>query len=815
MGDAARSIGGYEVLGTMGAGTVGTVYRARQVAMDRFVALKILNAKYASDPSFVKGFIAEARTAGRINHANVCQVYDVGSEGGVYFFSMELVDGPTLEQVLKERGRMPADEAVRIVRGVASALSAAHDHGLVHRDVKPANIVLADSGEPKLVDLGVAKDVTAPGADLGSGLVGTPYYMAPEQGQGKPVDIRSDIYGLGATFYHLLVGRPPFMGPHPTAVIVKHASEPLTPPSELDPDIPRKVSAVVERMMAKKPEDRYPTPSALVADLDQTKDAELTLEPEAAPARAAAPVFGPRKAPRRRPAARAGRRRNVAIPVAVGGGAVLALLIIAMVLSGGRDPAVVKAERDLARASSLLGKDEPGAADEAAKIAASVRKSLPPRSELRGRAARLMERAEEKKVALAIRRIDRIVLAVAEATSSAEDAKAVVDGVARQWRTSLMSRDARDRVNERCREAMEKIDAVAGRSDEPSGPKLSELTRTTLALVEKALKTDLYADAMTAIADVMPEMHGDDRAALQEAKSKVRERAAKDFSALMDDLQEKIDAGDLAQAQADLETERPRFAFGAYPSEIKARFSELRKIAAEKEAQKRVEEDRATAEARAAEEARLAAERRAEAEAEAAADAAAQKAAAAFFDEKGWDPQGGTWKLERGVLKLVVPEGSTAKLVFGDGKRVPDVTTQFDLRILRGKGVRLQYRWTESAGGDPGFGGGFGGRGLDLSKGYALLMGAQEVELQVRGAPARGLRGWRNVMGYQTWTKKGVRGTSWNRYAFQARGTRIAASVNTRVQLTRVDDAFQSGMVRFEFLEGCEIEMRKLVIRMQ
>jgi hypothetical protein len=182
-------------------------------------------------------------------------------------------------------------------------------------------------------------------------------------------------------------------------------------------------------------------------------------------------------------------------------------------------------------------------------------------------------------------------------------------------------------------------------------------------------------------------------------------------------------------------------------------------------------------------------------------------------------PEGGTWWLVKDVLKLDVPEGSAAKLVFGKGARIADVTTQFDMRVLRGKGVRLQYRWTEGAVGDAGSGGPGrppGGQGLNLSKGYALFVDPSQIELQVRGAPARGLRGWRNVLGgYQTWTKKAVRGTSWNRYAFQARGTRIAATVNTRMQLTRIDSAFESGMVRFEFLSGSQVEIRKLVIRVQ
>ncbi len=262
MGDESRQIGGYEILAKLGAGTVGTVYRAKQVALDRIVALKILNPTYAKRPDFVERFVDEARTAGRVNHPNVCQVYDVGEDRDVYYFSMELIDGPSVADMLRERGRLPVPEALDIARQVALALKAAHSQGLVHRDVKPANVLVTGDGLAKLVDLGLAKDVVSSGgkaAPQESGVAGTPYYMAPEQAQSADVDIRSDIYSLGATLYHMLVGEPPFTGPTAQVVMARHALGTVPSISIARPGVPAGIEAAVNKALGKVPDDRYGT----------------------------------------------------------------------------------------------------------------------------------------------------------------------------------------------------------------------------------------------------------------------------------------------------------------------------------------------------------------------------------------------------------------------------------------------------------------------------------------------------------------------------------------------------------------------------
>jgi len=164
MGEGSKNLGGYELLTGLGSGSIGTVYRAKQLAMDRLVALKVLNPAHAQDPQYVERFLAEARTAARVNHPNVCQVFDVGEERDLYYFSMELVDGPSVADMLRERGKLDVPEALSTARQMALALKAADAQGLVHRDVKPGNILISDTGVAKLVDVGLAKDVVSPGA---------------------------------------------------------------------------------------------------------------------------------------------------------------------------------------------------------------------------------------------------------------------------------------------------------------------------------------------------------------------------------------------------------------------------------------------------------------------------------------------------------------------------------------------------------------------------------------------------------------------------------------------------------------------------
>jgi serine/threonine protein kinase len=213
---------------------MGAVYRANQISLERTVAVKVLTPHLAKNENYLKRFQREARAVAKLNHPNVVSGIDVGESKGCRFFVMEYVEGPTLLQLLEKDGRLDAMSATRIILQIARALDHAHKAGLVHRDVKPANIIVTtkhNQSVAKLCDLGLAKEVTEGGADTGEGrAMGTPFYISPEQARGAAdIDIRSDIYSLGATYYHAVCGRTPFTGPTPAVIMAKHLTEPVVP----------------------------------------------------------------------------------------------------------------------------------------------------------------------------------------------------------------------------------------------------------------------------------------------------------------------------------------------------------------------------------------------------------------------------------------------------------------------------------------------------------------------------------------------------------------------------------------------------------
>jgi serine/threonine protein kinase len=262
-------IGNYVVQREIGKGGMGAVYLAQHAGLNKPVAIKVLSAALIGSPSNVQRFLREAQMAASLDHPNVVQVFDVGEANGQYYLAMQYVVGSSLDKLLEERGRLSLAEAIPIVKGVARALDAARLKGVIHRDIKPANILLTKDGAVKVVDFGLARGGDpSEGLSMPGQIVGTPFYMSPEQAQGLTLDARSDLYSLGATFYHLITGRRVFDGETALAVLMRHLNELPEPPHHIRPDLSPVVSHVVLTMLAKNPDDRYPTGEAVVRALE-------------------------------------------------------------------------------------------------------------------------------------------------------------------------------------------------------------------------------------------------------------------------------------------------------------------------------------------------------------------------------------------------------------------------------------------------------------------------------------------------------------------------------------------------------------------
>jgi eukaryotic-like serine/threonine-protein kinase len=261
---------------------MGAVFRARQLSLDRAVAVKVLTPRLAKNENFLHRFLREARAVAKLNHPNVVSGIDVGESKGYRYFVMEYVEGPTLQQRLDEGQPLDAMWVTKTVLQVARALDHAHRANLIHRDVKPANIIItARGGVAKLCDLGLAKEVGEVGSDTAEGrAMGTPFYISPEQARGQAdIDVRSDLYSLGATYYHGVCGQPPFGGPTPAVIMAKHLTEALVPVRKLRPDAPKGCAPVIERMLRKKRDERYQTPAELIRDLAAVVDGTYREEP--------------------------------------------------------------------------------------------------------------------------------------------------------------------------------------------------------------------------------------------------------------------------------------------------------------------------------------------------------------------------------------------------------------------------------------------------------------------------------------------------------------------------------------------------------
>lgn len=257
----------FQIDSLIARGGMAIVYKGTDLTLGRTVAIKILSEDLAQDPSFVARFRLEAQAAASLTHPNIVAVYDTGSDGDTHYIVMEYLEGRTLHQILNEDGTIPPVEVASIGAEVAQALSEAHEKGIVHRDVKPGNIMIGRGGTAKVMDFGIAKAATAGNLTQVGSILGTVAYLSPEQARGEPVDGRSDIYSLGALLYQMLTGKLPLKGETYVEMVHKLNSEDPTSPSLANPDVPAGLDAVVMRALAKDPADRYQTGTEMAADL--------------------------------------------------------------------------------------------------------------------------------------------------------------------------------------------------------------------------------------------------------------------------------------------------------------------------------------------------------------------------------------------------------------------------------------------------------------------------------------------------------------------------------------------------------------------
>ena len=264
-----RIDGRYTIERPLGSGGMAEVFLAHDEVLDRDVAVKVLRSQYAGDEEFYERFRREATSAAGLSHPNIVQVYDRGEvDDGTCYIAMEYVSGGTLKERLDERGPMEPERALAVAGQVAEALWAAHERGVIHRDIKPHNILVTDMGHLKVTDFGIARAASAATISATNAVFGTAGYLSPEQALGEPATPRSDLYSLGIVLYELLTGVVPYRADNPVAVCMKHVTEPLTPPRGLDPTIPEAVDALVVKMLAKDPADRPASASELLDDIE-------------------------------------------------------------------------------------------------------------------------------------------------------------------------------------------------------------------------------------------------------------------------------------------------------------------------------------------------------------------------------------------------------------------------------------------------------------------------------------------------------------------------------------------------------------------
>ncbi len=263
----------YQIVRSLGGGGMAEVYLAHDELLDRDVAIKVLRSQYASDKEFVERFRREAKSAASLSHPNIVSIHDRGeTEDGTYYIVMEYVPGGTLKEHVLRKGPLAPDTSIEVATQIAEALKVAHEKGVIHRDIKPQNILITDSGDVKVGDFGIARATSAAALTQTGHVLGSVHYMSPEQAMGTHVDPRSDLYSLGVVLYEMLTGERPFNAEAPMGVVMKHVDGHPRSPKEVNSRVPEEISAVTTKLLAKNPADRYPSAAELIKEFERVKE---------------------------------------------------------------------------------------------------------------------------------------------------------------------------------------------------------------------------------------------------------------------------------------------------------------------------------------------------------------------------------------------------------------------------------------------------------------------------------------------------------------------------------------------------------------